>query len=160
MEEWKVVPDFPAYSVSTFGNVRTTHKNRNALLVLKDRRDYKVVKLCNKGVEKTYQVHRLVALAFIPILEGKNCVDHINRNKHDNNVSNLRWVNHSENGLNRERRICETGEQYITARKRSKKSNYRVNLPFLKSYRDCATLEEAIKWRNERLHENNMLDRL
>jgi hypothetical protein len=160
MEEWKSVPDFPAYTVSNFGNVRTTHKNRDALLVLKDRGEYKVVRLCNKGVEKTCQVHRLVAEAFIPPVEGKIYIDHINRNKHDNNVTNLRWVNRSENGLNRERRICETGERYIHARKRSKKSNYQVSMPFLNCRRDCATLEQAVKWRNERLAENNMLDRL
>jgi len=160
MEEWKSVADFPAYSISTFGNVRTTHKNRDALLVLKDRGEYKVVRLCNKGVEKIYHVHRLVAEAFIPFVEGKIYIDHINRNKHDNNVSNLRWVTKSENGINRERRICDTGERYIHFRKRSNNSNYNVNLRFLKCYRDCATLEEAVKWRNERLTENNMMDRL
>jgi hypothetical protein len=160
MEYWKPIPDFPAYNISSFGNVRTTHKNRNALLIPKDRGKYKVVRLCNKGVEKTYHIHRLVAEAFIPKVESKIYIDHINRNKHDNNVSNLRWVTASENGLNRERQLSETGEQYIRAVKRSKKSNYRVSMPFLKRYKDCATLEEAVAWRNEILAGNNMLDRL
>lgn len=42
-------------------------------------------------------VHRLVAKAFIPSVEGKDEVNHIDANKENNHVSNLEWVSHAEN---------------------------------------------------------------
>lgn len=52
------------------------------------------------GEPKYVRVHRLVAETFIPNLENKPCIDHINTIKTDNRVENLRWVTHQENMLN------------------------------------------------------------
>lgn len=46
---------------------------------------------------KRYSVHRLIAESFIPNPEKKPFVDHLDRNRKNNSVSNLRWVTNSEN---------------------------------------------------------------
>ena len=46
---------------------------------------------------KTWFIHRLVAEAFIPNPLGLRDVDHIDGNKSNNRVENLRWVSHKEN---------------------------------------------------------------
>jgi len=47
---------------------------------------------------KLYYVHRLVAKKFIPNPDNLPCVDHIDGDKTNNDVSNLRWVTHMTNG--------------------------------------------------------------
>ena len=56
---------------------------------------------------RQYFVHKLVASAFIPNLDNKPCVDHIDTNSLNNNVENLRWVTIKENNNNRKIRVVK-----------------------------------------------------
>jgi hypothetical protein len=50
---------------------------------------------------RTYALHRLIALAFIENPQNKEQVNHIDGNKNNNRVDNLEWVTNSENQLHK-----------------------------------------------------------
>ena len=97
-EVWKQYLD-TQYEVSNLGNVR--NKKTKVVLSQEDTGNgYLCVGLqIDKGVYKKTRVHRMVAMAFLEFqrTEERNEVDHINGNKSDNSVDNLRWCTHKEN---------------------------------------------------------------
>ena len=91
MEIWKPIKDLPGYSVSNKGRVKKDSTDK--IMVLSENGGY-----CRITISK--HVHRLVAEAFIDKPDKNKCwVDHIDGNRSNNNVENLRWVTPSENCL-------------------------------------------------------------
>ena len=93
---WKDIKGFDNYEVSTDGQVR----NKKSGLILKGlyhSGGYLKVGLYINGKSTTKFIHRLVAQAFIPNLDNKSDVNHINEIKTDNRVQNLEWMTSKEN---------------------------------------------------------------
>ena len=84
------------YEVSNFGRIRH-FKTKHVVKLEKEERGYCRLSLKIHGVKKHFAIHRLVAIAFIPNPENKPQVDHIDCNKENNRVDNLRWVTNQEN---------------------------------------------------------------
>ena len=100
MEEiWKDIPGYEGrYQVSSFGRVRSldriddeNHFRKGQIMKTKLLRGYVRVALRDGKKQKEYQVHRLVALAFIPNQDNLPQVNHKDCNPGNNNVDNLEW---------------------------------------------------------------------
>lgn len=133
-EEWRDVVGYKGlYMVSSFGRIASLTKkvsNRYGTrtipckLLSPSISTYgycKVILCLNANNRKHVKVHRLVAEAFIPNPDNKPQVDHIDRNKQNNNVGNLRWCTLSENMHNpltiEHCRNLNLGRVYPTLRK-------------------------------------------
>lgn len=109
---------------------------------------------------KFIYLHRLLAIAFIDNPDNKPAVDHIDRNKLNNNLDNLRWVTVSENGLNRSFQKNNKLKQKNIYVKKIRGSEYyilqirRNGKRFQKSFSKTKySLEDVVKYRDEFLGE-------
>lgn len=106
-EIYKDIVDYEGlYQVSNLGNIKSLPKGngngyKERLLALevvtKNHTTYRRVTLSKEGEVKRYQVHQLVAQAFIPNPDNKPAVNHIDNDGSNNTVLNLEWCTLSEN---------------------------------------------------------------
>ena len=88
-------------------------RNQKYLRPSKDKYGYMYYVISINGNRKTLKAHRSVAQAFIPNPENKPTVDHINGNRADNRVENLKWATLAEQHQNE---ITKAKEQIIHER--------------------------------------------
>lgn len=81
----------PDYYVTEDGNIYSD-KTKRMVAQRMNPRGYCVVNLSINGKCKTFEVHRLVALAYIPNSNNLPVINHKNGIKTDNRVENLEWV--------------------------------------------------------------------
>ena len=141
------IKDYPNYLIYEDGRVYTNNKRKGFLKPNVNKKGYHILNLYCNGKQKMFSVHRLVALHYIPNPDNKPQVDHIDRNKQNNHVSNLRWVTSQENIDNRDL-ISNTGEKYISYQKHRHRYDIRVkgNRIILKCKNH--TLQDAINVRD------------
>lgn len=98
-EEWKTIVGHSNYQISNFGRVKSlvTSKEKILKTQLHSKKGYEVITLNNI----TTSIHRLVAIHFIPNPENKPEVNHKDKVRNNNHVSNLEWCTHLENSWHR-----------------------------------------------------------
>lgn len=106
LENYTPLTDYPAYGVNAAGEFirllpgKNTYPGNPRPTYVNPKTGYRSITLKNPGQRpKTVSAHRLVALTLIPNPEGLKEVDHINRDRADNRVENLRWSTLHNNRL-------------------------------------------------------------
>lgn len=123
-EEWRDIVGYEGlYKISNYGVV--INKNYRVIGtyygddLYDDLIKYNCVTLVKNGKSKKYDIHRLVALTFVPNPNPSefNIVNHIDENKHNNYYKNLEWCTtaynlHYGNAEQKRRETLELKKEY------------------------------------------------
>jgi len=96
-EQWQTIPGYENYAASTEGRIRratpgpNTHVGQIKKCFINPATGYSHTKLSGSSGKRSVCIHRVVAETFLAPVEGKTEVTHINGNRQDNSVHNLRW---------------------------------------------------------------------
>lgn len=136
MEEiWKDIKGYEGlYQVSNLGRVKRLVsikcKTERFIAITKDKKfGYCRIMLCKDNKTKRFLLHRILAEHFIDNPYNKPCIDHINGNRSDNRLENLRWCTHKENN------------NFLIARENNSKAQkkLRTNPDWVKRNRDAVS---------------------
>jgi hypothetical protein len=161
-EQWKPVTGYEGYyEISDQGNVKSCERKvsgkegridirraQSKKTFINKNNGYLVVNLSKEGKNVTYLIHRLMAFAFLVNPDNLVEIDHIDRNKTNNTLSNLRWVSHSANMLNRvllPKPLGESKQRYIA---KTPANTYSVRIPRGFYLGTFETIEEAVSVRD------------
>ena len=114
VETFVKIEGFEKYEVSNLGKVRNIKSGR-VLKTSLNNNGYLRLFLCKNNKRKHLYLHRIIATAFIDNPDEKPCVNHIDENKLNNDLSNLEWCTVRENLIHgtRTKRAAEKLSQKV-----------------------------------------------
>jgi len=152
----KPIPNYEGlYSLDLNNNEVYGHKHKKYKQKRLRYKGYYEIKLCKNSKTKNFQLHRLVYQAHYGIIPNKMQVDHIDNNRQNNNIENLRLVTNQQNQWNSKTQKNNLSTGYKNIYKR-KNNTYQVRIRINNKMVYCKTfktLEEAILNRDIKLKE-------
>lgn len=103
------------YSIDVLGeviNLKTNYIKKNTI----NKVGYYICNLYKDNIQKTFLIHRLIALHFIDNPNNYPCVNHKDGNKLNNNLDNLEWCSYSHNN----KHAFDTGLKSVNEKNKKK----------------------------------------
>lgn len=151
--EKREILGFENYKIDQNGNVYNDRSVKLTIYVAKASGRLRVG-LSKNGKPQAKEIHRLLAIAFIPNPESKKCVDHIDGNHLNNSLDNLRWVSHSENTFNgpkKNGKVIGVNKSMAHGYERWKAYIFKDGKPYTKSYPFTDEgYNMAVEWRRSK----------
>ena len=161
MEDYKIIPGFNNYSGNRNGQIKNNLTGK-ILNYSSNGEGYIRVALKNQDKQtKFLRVHRLIAELFLenPDIAKYTIVDHLDRNRSNNCVTNLRWATPSENQQNTTKR-SDTISKYkgINFSKKENKWTARISIDGKRKYLGAFNSEEeAFECRSRFILDNKII---
>lgn len=163
-EEWKLLthPNFfpNKYLVSSWGRVYDLF-NKYYLSSQVCEKNYVRVSPAanpnaNKGKSICVRIHRLVGLTFLPLIEDKPTINHMDLNKRNNTIENLEWVSNLENRQHaiQNGAVPEGGHSFFTKeqiqdiRKKYQEGKSLRALSLEYNRKDSRTISDIVKYKS------------
>lgn len=151
IERWKDIEGYEdLYQISNTGKVRSLDRyikigqnrriKKGQIIKVPIKKGYYQVRLSKNGKRKSFNVHRLVAKAFIPNPNNLPQVNHKDENKLNNNMQNLEWCNALYNniyGTRIERVRNKTGKKII---------QYDLNGNFIQEFNSLSDIKRKLNY--------------
>ena len=165
-EIWKPIESFEGYEISSLGRVRSVDRIKvtkfgvirtikgQLLSISGSKKGYWIVKLYKNNKKITKTVHVLMGKAFFGTHDGV-CIDHIDRNTMNNDISNLRVATRTENMMNKRKKDGKCSSEYkgVLFKNEKRKKKYLAQIHFNKKryfLGHFLTQEEAAKAYNKK----------
>ena len=142
------------YWINREGEIR--NRNHTILKPCEDKKGYLYIGLTKDRKKIKHKVHRLLAIQYIPNNYNKPQVDHIDRDKKNNSLDNLRWATPCENADNRGMRSdCKTGIKNIHFSESESKWFFKITKNKKSHKKRFNTMNEAIAYKTQYLISQN-----
>lgn len=141
----KQLPEFPNYTIFEDGTIYNQKRCKVVNPYPLKQIGYYIVSLSNNGLRKQFYLHRLLAICFLENPNGLPEVDHIDGDKTNNNISNLRWISRLDNKRCKRKRCGKNELSSVPYKQRLRMKKYMLKVKLNKLFENNDFTAESIK---------------